>query len=332
MKVRRGAGVTGSGGATGQPPEAESEQRLDAAQESQMPSSPLSPGSEPGSVLPSMRWRQLRRVARRPATIIAFAGVVGLLLLTVASSWIAPYDPEAINPADQFYAPSWQHLFGTDDLGKDVFSRVIAGTHYSLTAVAVVLSSALIIGILVGATAGYAGGLVEEILMRITDIFLAFPGIVLAFAVAAALGPGLSSAMAAITAVWWPTYARLVRGQVLSIKNNDYVDAARSLGASHFRIIVVHILRNGIGPVLVQLTLDMGNVLVTFAGLSFLGLGAEVGTAEWGAMVNAGQQYTLTDWWLSTFPGLAIFVTALILNLLGDTIQEILFSGGSFQV
>ena len=196
-------------------------------------------------------------------------GVAGLLVLTVAGSWIAPYDPEAISPADQFYAPSWQHLFGTDDLGKDVFSRVIAGTHYSLTAVAVVLSSALIIGILVGATAGYAGGMVEEILMRITDIFLAFPGILLALAVAAALGPGLGSAMAAIAAVWWPTYARLVRGQVLSIKNNDYVDAARSLGSSHLRIIVVHILRNGIGPVLVQLTLDMGNVLVTFAGLSY---------------------------------------------------------------
>jgi peptide/nickel transport system permease protein len=163
--------------------------------------------------------------------------------------------------------------------------------------------------------------------MRVTDIFLAFPGVVLALAIAAALHPGLTSAVAALGAVWWPTYARLVRGQVLAVKNNDYVDAARSLGASHFRIVISHILRNGIAPVLVQLTLDMGNVLVTFAGLSYLGLGAEVGTAEWGAMVNEGQSYLLTNWWLATFPGLAIFLTALILNMLGDTIQEILAPG-----
>lgn len=274
----------------------------------------------------------MRRILFRPSTILALVGALGLLVLTFFGSLVAPYDPEGIDPVNQFSAPSGTHLFGTDDLGKDVFSRVIAGTHYSLTAVVVVLVSALILGILIGATAGYAGGLIEEILMRVTDIFLAFPGIVLALALAASLGPGLTSAMVAIAAVWWPTYARLVRGQVLAIKSNDYVDAARSLGASHARIIVVHILRNGIGPVLVQLTLDMGNVLVTFAGLSYLGLGAEVGTAEWGAMVNAGQQYLLTNWWLSTFPGLAIFLTALILNLLGDTIQEILFPGAAAQV
>ena len=284
-----------------------------------------SPASDPEPQFRSARRNRLLRVARRPATILALLGVAGLLVLAFFGTQIAPYDPEGINPIDQFYGPSWQHFFGTDDLGKDVFSRVIAGTHYSMMAVVVVLTCALVIGTLVGATAGYAGGILDEILMRMTDIFLAFPGIVLALAVAAALGPGLTSAMAAISAVWWPTYARLVRGQVLAIKNNDYVDAARSLGASHARILVIHVLRNGIGPVLVQLTLDMGNVLVTFAGLSYLGLGAEVGTAEWGAMVNTGQQYLLTDWWLSTFPGLAIFLTALILNLLGDTIQEILF-------
>ncbi len=163
--------------------------------------------------------------------------------------------------------------------------------------------------------------------MRFTDIFLAFPGIVLALAISAALQPSLTSAVVAIAAVWWPTYARLVRGQVLAIKNNAYVDAARSIGASHRRIIIAHILRNGIAPVLVQLTLDMGNVLVTFAGLSYLGLGAAVGTPEWGTMVNDGQQYLLTNWWLSTFPGLAIFVTALLLNMLGEMAQEMLAPG-----
>jgi peptide/nickel transport system permease protein len=276
---------------------------------------------------PSVRRRRLRRILLRPSTLIALIGVLVLLVLTFLGSRLAPYDPEAIDPINQFTPPTGSHLFGTDDLGKDVFSRVIAGTHYSLTAVVVVLASALILGLIIGSIAGYAGGLVEEVLMRVTDIFLAFPGIVLALAIAAALGPGLPAAVAAIAAVWWPTYARLVRGQVLAIKNNDYVDAARSLGASHSRIIMVHILRNGIAPVLVQLTLDMGNVLVTFAGLSYLGLGAAVGTAEWGSMVNAGQQYLLTNWWLSTFPGLAIFLTALILNLLGDTVQEVLAPG-----
>ncbi|MDB5074030.1 MAG: binding-protein-dependent transport system inner rane component, partial [Chloroflexi bacterium] len=272
----------------------------------------------------TVRRRRLLLILRRPTSIIALIGTALLLVISVLGPRIVPYGPDQIDPINQFASPSSQHLFGTDDLGHDIFSRVIAGAHYSITAVAFVLIVALAVGLVVGAIAGYAGGLLEEVLMRITDIFLAFPGIVLALAIAAALHPGLTSAMAALAAVWWPTYARLVRGQVLAVKNNDYVDAARSLGASHFRIITSHILRNGIAPILVQLTLDMGNVLVTFAGLSFLGLGAEVGTAEWGAMVNAGQSYLLTNWWVATFPGLAIFLTALVLNLLGDTIQEVM--------
>jgi peptide/nickel transport system permease protein len=278
-------------------------------------------------LLPSARRRRILHLLRRPSSIIALLGVLVIAVLSVAGGVLAPYSPDAIDPINQYAAPSWQHLFGTDDIGKDIFSRVIAGTHYSVTGVLVVLSIALLMGILVGAVAGYIGGLTEEILMRITDIFLAFPGVVLALAIAAALGRGLTAATIAIAAIWWPTYARLIRGQVLSIKNNAYVDAARSLGASHPRIIVSHILRNGIAPVLVQLTLDMGNVLVTFAALSYLGLGAEIGTPEWGAMVNEGQAYLLTNWWLATFPGLAIFVTAFMLNLLGDMIQELLAPG-----
>jgi peptide/nickel transport system permease protein len=285
------------------------------------------PAAEAVTLLPSARRRRVLLILRRPSSIIALLGVLVVAVLSVAGGALAPYSPDAIDPINQYAAPSWQHLFGTDDIGKDIFSRVIAGTHYSITGVLVVLSIALIVGILVGAVAGYVGGLAEEILMRITDIFLAFPGVVLALAIAAALGRGLTAATIAIAAIWWPTYARLIRGQVLSIKNNSYVDAARSLGASHPRIITSHILRNGIAPVLVQLTLDMGNVLVTFAGLSYLGLGAEIGTPEWGAMVNEGQGYILTNWWLATFPGLAIFVTAFILNLLGDMIQELLAPG-----
>ena len=282
--------------------------------------------------LPSLRARRLLLIARRPSSILALMGLLLILVLALGGSRLTPYGPDAIDPVNQFLAPSSSHLFGTDELGKDVFSRVIAGTHYSVIAVLVVLSLALLVGTAVGAVAGYLGGLVEEVLMRVTDIFLAFPGVVLALAIAAALGRGLTPAMLAIAAIWWPTYARLIRGQVLSIKNNTYVDAARSLGASHARIIFSHILRNGIAPVLVQLTLDMGNVLVTFAGLSYLGLGAEIGTPEWGAMVNDGQQYLLTNWWLATFPGLAIFLTALTLNLLGETIQEILAPGMTARI
>ncbi len=283
--------------------------------------------TEPEALAPSTGRRRLLRLLRRPTALIAVTGVAVLIVLAIAGPLLAPYAPGALDLANQLSPPTAAHPFGTDDLGRDILSRVIVGTQYSLAAVAVVLGSALVIGIAVGAIAGYAGGLPDDVLMRVTDIFLAFPGVVLALAIAAALGPGLTSAMLALAAIWWPTYARLVRGQVLALKSNDYVDAARSLGASDTRIVVIHILRNGIAPVLVQLTLDMGNVLVSFAGLSFLGLGAAVGTAEWGAMVSAGQSNLLTNWWLSTFPGLAIFVSALVLNMLGDTIQDILASG-----
>ncbi len=288
---------------------------------------PVAPVDEP--ILPSARRRRLWRIVRRPSSVIALLAVALLLVLAFFGVQIAPYSTTALDLNSQFAPPGAQHLFGTDDLGRDIFSRVIAGAQYSLAAVAVVLGSALLIGTIVGALAGYVGKLLDEVLMRITDVFLAFPGIILALAIAAALGPGLASGMLAISAIWWPTYARLVRGQVLALKSNDYVDAARSLGASDARIIVVHILRNGFAPVLVQLTLDMGNVLVTFAGLSFLGLGAAIGSAEWGAMVNAGQANLLTSWWISTFPGLAIFLTALCLNLLGDMLQEILAPGSA---
>jgi peptide/nickel transport system permease protein len=285
------------------------------------------PIAEAETLLPSARRKRLLHILRRPSSIIAMLGVLLLIVLALFGTAIAPYSAGALDLAAQFSGPSTQHLAGTDDLGRDIFSRVIVGTQYSIMAVVIVLSIALVVGIVVGASAGYIGGLTDEVLMRVTDIFLAFPGIVLALAIAAALGPSITNGVIAIAAIWWPTYARLVRGQVLALKNNDYVDAARSLGSSNVRIIVSHILRNGIAPVLVQLTLDMGNVLVTFAGLSYLGLGAPVGTAEWGAMVNAGQANILTNWWLSTFPGLAIFLTALDLNLLGDMIQDILAPG-----
>jgi peptide/nickel transport system permease protein len=293
---------------------------------------PPAPESGAGTLAVPHRRRRLLRILRRPTSIIAIAGVVLLIVLALGGQGLAPYDASALDLNFQFSPPVAQHLFGTDELGRDIFSRVIVGARYSVLAVVVILALALAVGTLIGSLAGYVGGLLDEVLMRLTDIFLAFPGIVLALAIAAALGPNLVNGMLALAAIWWPTYARLVRGQVLAIKNNAYVEAARSLGSSHARIIVSHILRNGIAPILVQMTLDMGNVLVTFAGLSFLGLGAAIGTAEWGAMVNAGATNLLTSWWLSTFPGLAIFLTALVLNMLGDTVQDILAPGDTRRI
>jgi peptide/nickel transport system permease protein len=275
----------------------------------------------------SARRRRLRQAVRRPSSVAGLAFLALLVLAALLGSLVAPYGASQLDLKHQLAAPDASHWFGTDDLGRDVFSRVVVGARYSVLSIAAVLSLALLIGTVVGAAAGYLGGLVDEALMRVTDVFLSFPSLVLALAIAAALGRTLTSAIFAIALVWWPGYARLVRGQVLSVKGNEYVDAARALGVSRARILVQHVLPNSMAPVLVQLSLDMGNVLVTFAGLSFLGLGAPPGTPEWGALVNDGQQYLLSSWWFSTLPGLVLFVTALNLNFIGEMVQQILAPG-----
>lgn len=280
--------------------------------------------AEAVTVAGSALRRRIRRVLLRPQPIIVGAAVLILLVLAIFGPELVPYNPINPDPVNEFLGPSPAHLMGTDDLGRDVFSRVIVGTRYSLMAVVIVLSIALAAGIVIGAVAGYAGGIVDELLMRVTDIFLAFPGIVLALALAAALGPSLVNGMIALGAIWWPTYARLVRGQVLSVKQNAYIEAARALGVPTRRILLGHVLRNAMSPVIVQLSLDMGNVLVAAAGLSFIGLGAQLPTPEWGLMVSADAQNVLNAWWQSTFPGLAIFVTALTFNLAGDILQDVL--------
>jgi peptide/nickel transport system permease protein len=236
---------------------------------------------------------------------------------------LAPYDPAALDVTAQFQAPSAAHLMGTDELGRDVLSRVMAGAAYSVISAVSVLSIALLVGTVVGALAGYFGQAVDEILMRITDVFLAFPALILALAISVTLGGGVTGAILAIGIVWWPSYARLVRGQVLGTKSNDYVEAARALGVGGILILVRHILRNCMTPVIVQLTLDMGAVLVTFAGLSYLGVGAPPGSTEWGATISEGQGYILTSWWIATFPGLALYFSALVLNLLGEYFSDV---------
>lgn len=272
----------------------------------------------------SAHRQRLRRLLVRPQPICVGIALLILLVLAFFGPLLVAYDPISPDPVHEFLAPSLAHPMGTDDLGRDVLSRVIAGTRYSLLAVGIVLSIALVIGIVIGTVAGYAGGMVEELLMRVTDIFLAFPGIVLAMALAASLGPSLINGMLALAAIWWPTYARLVRGQVLTVKQNAYVEAARALGVPITGILRGHVLRNAMAPVVVQITLDMGNALVAAAGLSFIGLGAQLPTPEWGLMVSVDAQNILNAWWQSTFPGLAIFLTALTFNLAGDILQDVL--------
>jgi len=221
-------------------------------------------------------------------------------------------------------APSLHHLFGTDQVGRDVFSRVIYGARVSPLVALLVLLFACAVGIPLGVLAGYFGGAGDEVIMRITDIFLAFPSLLLALAFAAVLPPSLTSLTIAITITWWPWYARLVRGQAASVAGRPYVEACRALGIPSWRILLRHVLPNSVTPVIVQVSLDFGGVILTASALSFLGLGAQDPTPDWGLMVAEGENYFTTQWWLVTFPGLAILVTALAFTLLGDGLRDVL--------
>lgn len=270
------------------------------------------------------RLQLLRRLASNPLSLAGLV-VLGLfVVLAVAAPLIAPHDPRAFNGAAKFLSPGAGHLLGTDDVGRDILSRVIYGTRYSLTAAVGILAFAAAVGTAVGLVAGYAGGWVDEVLMRVTDMFLAFPALVLAMAAAAALGPSLFNAVVATAIVWWPWYARLVRGQVLQLKNEPFVAAARVAGARPGRIVLRHVLRNCTTPIIVQMSLDVGYAILTMASLSFVGLGAQPPTPEWGSMIAVGRDFYLNQWWYATFPGLAIFLVVMAANLVGDGLQEAL--------
>ncbi len=268
----------------------------------------------------------LKLLKRKPLMLFPALVVLALIVLSLFGERLAPYDSLAVNLPAKLHPPSLAHLMGTDEMGRDVLSRIMTGTRYSTQTVVVIMSSCLLIGILIGTLSGYYGGLVDEALMRVTEIFLAFPPLILALAIVAALGPSLVNSMLAISLVWWPWYARMVRGSILSVKGQAFIEAARALGATDARIMIRHILPNCLAPVLVQASMDMGSALVTTAGLSFIGLGAQAPTPEWGALIGVGRRYLLTAWWLSTFPGLAIFVAILGLNFMSDALQDILWS------
>lgn len=244
-----------------------------------------------------------------------------VLLVTVAGQALAPYDPDAVAMAVRLQGPSADHPMGTDPLGRDVLSRVMTGARATVPNVFLILISAIVIGVAVGGTAGFFGGKVDSILMRLTDILLAFPALVLALAIVGVLGPNLLNAMIAIIIVWWPWYARLVRAQVLSIKHEPYIEAARSLGCSEGRMIARHVLPNSVAPLAVQVSLDIGAALLTTAALGFLGVGAQPPSSEWGAMLAQGHSFFLDAWWLTGFPALAIFLTVLVFNGAGMRLQ-----------
>jgi peptide/nickel transport system permease protein len=264
----------------------------------------------------------LTRSRRQP--LAAVGGAIGLMWIVIAvfAPLVAPDNPlaQTFTPSQ---SPSLNHLFGTDELGRDVFSRVIYGTRVSVPIALLLVVLAATIGSIVGALAGYFRGLVDGALMRAVDLFFAFPPIILAMVVAAVLGRGLQNAALAIVVVAWPSYARVVRGLVLSVGDSEYVQSARLLGAPARRALFRDVLPNVAGPVLVLATLDLANAILLLAGLSFLGLGAQPPTAEWGSMVADGTQY-FQWWWIGTFPGLAIFTVVLAFNFLGDSLRDVL--------
>jgi peptide/nickel transport system permease protein len=269
----------------------------------------------------------VRVFLRDKLAVVGVAWICFTIFVAVAAPWIAPYPDQgrgASHLSARFEAPSAQHLMGTDNLGRDVLSRVIFGARIPLVISASVALAVLLIGPLLGALAGYYGGWLDEIIMRITDIFLAFPAIVLAMAFVAVLGPNLRNLAIAIIITWWPWYTRLVRGMAVSLRERPYVEAARTMGVPSPVIVVRHVLPNALGPVVVQITLDIGTVILEIAGLSFLGLGAKPPTPEWGLMVSEGIEYILEQWWISVFPGLAIFALVLAFNLVGDGLRDVL--------
>jgi peptide/nickel transport system permease protein len=257
-----------------------------------------------------------------PLALVGAVAAAAWVVAALAAPLLAPSDPLA-QGAPRFLPPSAAHLFGTDELGRDVLSRVLYGARISLPLAALLVGLSMVIGAVLGGIAGYFGGWVDELVMRVADLVFAFPTIILAMAVAAALGPDLRNAVLAIVVVSWPAYARVVRGLVLSARQADYVNATRLLGASARRALAVDVLPNVAGPVLVLATLDLGTAVLLLSGLSFLGLGARPPAPEWGAMVAAGAQ-NFDRWWVGMFPGLAILTVVLAFNFLGDTLRDAL--------
>lgn len=266
----------------------------------------------------------LRRLLRDRTAVVGLAILVLLFVAALAAPLLSPYDPHAQNTADRFASPSLDHPLGTDHLGRDELTRVLYGARVSLLTTLAIGTAILLIGTVVGVVSGFLGGLVDGLIMRVIDVLLAFPALLLALAVTGFLGPGLLNLALAMTAIWWVEYARIVRGQVLGIKERPYVESARALGLPRRTVALRHVVPNLIGPVIVLATLQSGRLLLALAALSFLGLGVSPPTAEWGAMLNEARSYLAVAPELMLYPGLAITLAGLGFNLLGDGLRDVL--------
>jgi peptide/nickel transport system permease protein len=262
--------------------------------------------------------------SRNPLAVTGLGIVLALVLVAALAPWVATHSPIAQNLADRLQPPSAAHWLGTDEFGRDIYSRIVYGSRITLYIVGLVVILVGPVGLLIGTVAGYLGGWVDAVLMRITDIFLAFPRLILALAFVAALGPGIENAIIAIAITAWPPYARIARAETLTVRNSDFIAAVRLQGASSARIIWGHIMPMCTSSLIVRLTLDMAGIILTAAGLGFLGLGAQPPLPEWGAMISTGRQYLLTQWWVATMPGIAILIVSLGFNLLGDGLRDVL--------
>lgn len=270
-------------------------------------------------------WRSWLHFASNPMAMTGFVIVLALVIVACLAPWIAPKDPLAQTLNLRLSPPGANgFLLGSDDLGRDILSRILYGTRITLSIVVLVAIIVAPLGLAIGTIAGYFGGVVDTVLMRITDIFLAFPRLILALALAAVLGPGIENAVIAIAITTWPPYARVARAETATLRKSDFIAAARLQGASPWRIIVGQIIPLCASSVIVRVTLDMAGIILTAAGLGFLGLGAQPPSPEWGAMVAGGRAFILDQWWVAAMPGLAIFLVSLAFNFLGDGLRDVL--------
>lgn len=269
-----------------------------------------------------LAWLRIRRNRLAMAGLV----IVGILLLVaLLAPWIAPHDPLAQDLSRRLLPPGTPgNLLGTDDFGRDILSRIIHGARITLYIIALVAVTAPVLGLLIGTVAGYFGGWIDAVLMRLTDIFLAFPRLILALALVAVLGPGIENAVLAIALTAWPPYARVARAETLTVRSSDYIAAIRLQGASPARIIAGHVVPMCLPSVIIRVTLDMAGVILIAAGLGFLGLGVLPPTPEWGLMISSGRKFLFEQWWVATMPGLAIFIVSLGFNLLGDGLRDVL--------